>query len=596
MAGGLLLLMAGLGLGSMLGNSATSDEVAHIPAGYATVYLHDYRLNPEHPPLMKDLAALPLQFMHLAFPTDLPTWTMQGNGQWDVGRYFLYYLGNNADMILFAARMPILLVALLFGVFLYEVCRRHWGTGVGLLTLFFYCLSPNILAHATLVTTDLGLSAFAFVAIVAFARFVRMPTRWNLVWLSLALAGVELVKFSAFILYPLLGLIAAGLVWAMDRPKRMLERLRVLVGGFVAASALSWVWMWLFYMPQVWLMPEDVQNRLIQSQLPYGLGHSVAQVLISFNHGPVLKPIAQYLLGLAMVFGRVVGGGVTYFNGQASTQIYRLYFPELVLLKTQVALLIMLAVVMGYGIWRVVTGDQRRLGRFASHVRTHVLEWTLGIFGIVYFSIAVAGNLELGIRHILPVYIPLFVLVAIGVVKTLRLLAKQGQLLPASIGFVVLAVWYGASTILVYPSYLAYFNEIAGGPAHADRYFSDSSVDWGQDLKRLKSYVVDHPEIKHIAVDYFGGGDVAYYFCGRRYDEAGHLVATPDGYDCSHSVYEPWHAGNGEYTGQYIAVSEAYLESDRYFSVAEHNPGYGYLRARQPIAKIGGSIYVYKLF
>ena len=58
-AAALLMLMAGLGFGSMLGNSATFDEVAHIAAGYGYVHYGDYRLNPEHPPLIKDLAALP---------------------------------------------------------------------------------------------------------------------------------------------------------------------------------------------------------------------------------------------------------------------------------------------------------------------------------------------------------------------------------------------------------------------------------------------------------------------------------------------------------------------------------------------------------
>jgi hypothetical protein len=161
--------------------------------------------------------------------------------------------------------------------------------------------------------------------------------------------------------------------------------------------------------------------------------------------------------------------------------------------------------------------------------------------------------------------------------------------------FAALLLWYGGSTVLAYPSYIPYFNEVVGGSANAGKYFADSSVDWGQDLKRLKAYVVAHPEIKHIAVDYFGGAEPAYYFCQRRYDMKGALVTTSQGYDCLHSVYEPWHAENGEYTGQYIAVSESYLVNDEYFASKNNYVGYGYLRSQVPIAKIGGSIYVYKL-
>src|SRR5580704_9539506 len=81
-AAAMLLLMFGLGLGSMLGNSAIVDELAHIPAGYSYLKYGDYRLNPEHPPLIKDIAALPLMFMNLKFPHNQPAWTTEVNGEW----------------------------------------------------------------------------------------------------------------------------------------------------------------------------------------------------------------------------------------------------------------------------------------------------------------------------------------------------------------------------------------------------------------------------------------------------------------------------------------------------------------------------------
>lgn len=84
-AAALLAAMFGFGFTSMIGNSAIVDELAHIPAGYAYLHYHDYRLNPEHPPLMKDLAAIPLQFMNLKFPLDSSAWTTDVNGQWEVG-------------------------------------------------------------------------------------------------------------------------------------------------------------------------------------------------------------------------------------------------------------------------------------------------------------------------------------------------------------------------------------------------------------------------------------------------------------------------------------------------------------------------------
>lgn len=111
------------------------------------------------------------------------------------------------------------------------------------------------------------------------------------------------------------------------------------------------------------------------------------------------------------------------------------------------------------------------------------------------------------------------------------------------------------------PYFIPYFNEIAGGSGNAYKYFSDSSVDWGQDLVRLHQYVEDHPEIDKIAIDYFGGGSPDYYFCDRRYTDSGELIATSAGYDCSKSKFEPWHAQYGEYQGDYIAVSETFWKT-----------------------------------
>jgi len=126
---GLLLgLMLLLGIFSMREDSAIVDEVAHIPAGYSYLKFLDYRLNPEHPPLIKDIAALPLLLMKLKFPSEITAWTTEPNGQWEVGWNFIYHLGNNADKIIFYSRLPILVLSLIFGYVSVSVhSTKIWG-------------------------------------------------------------------------------------------------------------------------------------------------------------------------------------------------------------------------------------------------------------------------------------------------------------------------------------------------------------------------------------------------------------------------------------------------------------------------------------
>jgi hypothetical protein len=596
-AAALLVVMFGMGITSMAGDSAIVDEIAHIPAAYSYDHFGDYRLNPEHPPLIKNLAGLPLQIMHLKFPSDEPSWTTQVNGQWDAGWSFLYHLGNNAGQILFWARLPILLLAIFFGWLLYTYARRHWGTGAGLLILFFYTLSPNIIAHSRYVTTDLGASVFIFIAIITFLRFIRIPSGTNLFLLSLALATANLAKFNSVLLYPFLAVMAA--IWAgISWGPNMASRLKVYVGGFISASALSLVWIYLYYIPNTIHMSLAVQDQLIAGSLTYGPGLRFAAILESLSHIVVLRPLVQYMLGVIMVIGRVGGGNITYFNGEITNQSFHWYFPELFLFKTQIALLILMVLALGTGLGTWLGGKpsaHRLKARLVASLRRDFAEWTIGLFAVFYFGVSVAGNLNLGIRHILPVYIPIFIVVGISTVKLARRLSHGPWRVVSALSLTLLVGWYGVSTVLAYPSFTSYFNELIGGSQHADSYFDDSGVDWGQDLLRLKTYMAEH-QITTFALDYFGGADPRYYFCDRAYDSTGRLIATADGYNCDHSVMTEWHATNGIYTGQYIAVSETYLENDRYYSALNGIDGYKYLRAMQPVAKIGGSIYVYRMY
>ncbi len=529
------------------------------------------------------------------FPVSSPAWTTAVNGQWETGWNFIYHIGNNADAILFWARLPILLLAVGFCFALYELIRRRWGAATALLVVFFYALSPTFIGHAGLVTTDVGASIFIFLALLAFVPFIEKPSPKRLSIFALALAGAQLAKFSGFLLYPFLGLavLVVGLVWT--HPYSLWPRVWYFLSRYLLACIVSLVLVYLYYAPQVMNMPTAVQDNLISGSLSGTANQPVVHGLVAMNRFALARPMAQYLLGVAMVFRRVTGGNVTYFNGVAQNGGFRLYFPELFVVKTQVSFLLLglVALFVPLVAW-VKRRPLRPLPAVVLSLRAHLAEWILGGFATFYFGVAMLGNLDLGIRHILPIYLSLFALVAIVTVKLMRQLAATSWQMVSAVGLALLLFWYGLSAALIYPSYLAYFNELIGGSANAGQHFSDSSVDWGQDLRRLVTYVKQN-HIDHIAVDYFGGGDPRYYFCQRIYHN-GVLQADADGYNCDNSPYMARHAEDGPYTGQYIAVSETFLENDRYYAQLNHRVGYGYLRALKPVAKIGYSIYVYKLY
>ncbi|MFI5240201.1 MAG: ArnT family glycosyltransferase [Candidatus Saccharimonadia bacterium] len=589
--GSLLALMFGLGVTSMAHDSAIVDEVAHIPAGYSYLEYGDYRLNPEHPPLIKDIAALPLTFMHLSFPITSPSWTSEINGEWDSGWNFLYYAGNSPTQILFYARLPILILSIVFAAVFYELLRRKFGIGVGLLAVFLYTLEPNIMAHSRLVTTDIGVTALCFLAVWTFVLYLEKPDLMRGGVATLCLALAQLAKFSAVVLGPLYIFLVLVVVAGWGEPTKWWSRAKTYFLGLLGIGVGALVLIWLFYFPMTLHMPNSVQKTLVASSLWPGWKMSLAIKLATYNHIPGMRALVQYVLGVAMVLGRVAGGNTTYLLGHVTNQSFWWYFPITYLIKTPVALLIMIVIVSVYGVLDYFHHAPKRLWEnFRRYSKERPMQFAALSFVGLYSLVSMTGNLNLGIRHLLPMFPFIFLTVSIGMVGLLR---RYPRSIFPSIGLGLLMLWYLAANLLIYPSYIAYFNELIGGPNNAYKYVTDSSIDWGQDLARLHDYVASN-HISHIAVDYFGGGLPQYYFCSANVVPKGSIVNGNRAYNCSGSPFIEWHSSYGLYHG-YMAVSETYLENDIYYSGLRGDSGYDQLRKMTPIAKIGYSIYVYKL-
>ena len=597
----ILAVMFGLSFFTLKGDSAVVDEVAHIPAGYSYLKYGDYRLNPEHPPLLKDIATAPLLLLHLKFPDKIAAWTTEPNGQWEAGWNFIYHIGNNADAILLYSRLPILFLGLILGFCIYKFCLKRYGPPTALLALTFYALSPNIIAHDHFVTTDLGIAAFTFFAIWAFLEWLkspRSPKRIAVATLFFALA--ELAKFSAVMLVPFfVGLVVIKLISSFGTPSGKQWRKDVLayVIGLVIIFGAGGVLVWLFYVPHTTHMTAAVQDKLISASLPNGYYNLYGKYLAQFNNVSILRPLTQYLLGVFMVINRVQSGNVTYLLGDVTNQSFLLYFPISFVLKTPIPMLILILTTFG----AAVVGYMRKTplkvwSNFTTYSRDHFTELASVLFIAFYSYISITGNLNLGIRHLFPMMPFIFILVAKKTLDLYHKIRKPGHKTIAAAVLGLLTAWYVVGAFMQYPAYLPYINELFGGSAQASRYLSDSNVDWGQDGKRLVEYVNNNPDIDKIAVDYFGGADMRYYFCKRRYDKQGDLIADASGYDCGGSKYIEWHVDYGKPHTTYIAVSETYLVSDIFYAKYRPRPyNYQWLRDKTPVKQIGDSIYIYKV-
>ena len=567
-AGILLTVMFLFCVFSMKDDSVTMDELAHLPAGYSYLTQKDMRLNPEHPPLMKDLAAIPLLFIkNINFSSEIGAWKEDFNGQWDFGRYFLYDAVNPVDKMIFWGRIPMLLLLILLGFYIFKWTKELFGQRAALLALFLFSFSPTFLAHGRLVTTDVGAAAGVFIATYYFIKTLQKPAKKNIISAGIAFGLAELCKFSVILLLPFFGLLA--LIWWLVKLGNFKQTLKILVLVFVIGFLLIWP----IYQYHVLNEPPERQVRdagVFLSAYP----DLIKKPILFAADKPILRPYAQYLTGLFMVFHRAAFGNTTYFLGEVSNLGWKNYFPVVYATKEPLTFHILTLIALLYVAWLFKKPFwQETWNRMRNWIKNHFPEFAMLTFIAIYWITSLTSNLNIGVRHLLPTF-PFTILLVSSVITNL-LKEPSLKLKYAILGTLIL--WQITSVISIYPHFLAYFNELAGGPNNGYIYTVDSNLDWGQDLKRLKKWVEEN-KIDKIYVDYFGGGDAKYYLKEK---------------------YAPWWGtrDSKEFPkGNYLAISATFLQGGRGEPAPGFNQPYGYylwLDKYQPVTKIGYSIFVY---
>jgi len=557
---------------SIKNDSLTMDEVAHLPTGYSYLTQKDMRLNPEHPPLLKDLAAVPLLFIKdINFPSGLPSWQEEINGQWDFGFNFLYQSNNPADKMIFWGRIPMILILVILGFYVFRWTRELFGDKAGLLALFLFSFSPTFMAHGRLVTTDVGAAVGVFIATYYFVKTLKSPTKKNIILAGIAFGLAQLCKFSVILLVPFFALL--GLVWWLVKSGKLWQTLKILLLVFV----IGFILIWPVYQYHVWNYPAEKQAMDAEVFIK-DYPDFIQKPILSAADNQILRPYAQYLTGLFMVFHRAAFGNTGYFLGEISNLGWKNYFPIVYFIKEPLTFHILTLIALLYAVWLIRKPLwQDTKNRTFGWIKSHFPEFAMLAFIGVYWLTSLTSNLNIGVRHLLPVFPFTFVLVSSGIVKWIEGI-KKIPLKKMAISFVsVLLGWQMISFLSCFPHYIAYSNELTGGPDKTYIYTVDSNLDWGQDLKRLTRWV-DEKGINKIYVDYFGGGDVEYYLKEK---------------------YAPWWGSrdSSEFPkNNYLAVSATFLQGGK----GEPIPGftettgyYRWLNKYEPIEKIGHSIFIY---
>jgi hypothetical protein len=551
--------------------SATWDEPQHLIAGYNALKFHDYRTDPEHPPFLRMWAALPLLFqsnikMDVSVIDQVPPVLWTGLLQFEFCHAFLYNL-NDADRMLYAARFMIVLLGVLLGVLLFCWSRELFGFWPAVIVLGLYMTEPNILAHARLVTTDFGLICFAFGALYFLWRVGKKLSIPNLCGLIGFFTLAQISKFSALLLGPIvLALLVMRALhrdpWLVSIPKRhelatLGAKAKTASMIIVALAVASWLAIWASYrfrfLPSAsptWKLSSCTDPRM-QPRAP-GLARIVGWV--DEHH---LLPNA-YVQGLFLTQAKSENRAA-FLAGQYSTKGWWYFFPLAFSIKTPESIIALFLA----GVCLCAIGR--------DHFLRDDLYALVPIAG--FLAATMAANLNIGLRHILPIY-P-FVLLIAG--KSVAVLWNaKSPLFRALLG--ALCLFAVVESAAIYPDYLAFFNQLIGGPRNGNKYLVDSNLDWGQDLKGLKRWMTRN-NVQHINLSYFGTADPAYYKINYT-----PLPGAP--FYAEQSAKMPVLPG-------LVAVSATNLRGV-YFADSWRD-FYSPLLKMKPVAVIGYSIYVYQV-
>ena len=462
---GLVFILALQLIGAVRQWSITSDEINHLHAGYRYLTCGDFGWNPEHPPLLKLIAALPLLAMHVNDPN--PKACGMANAKmidFHAGHDFIF---ANPERMLMTGRAAASIFVFGLLLLVWFTARRMFGFATAVIASVLLVFEPNILAHGALITTDVAATFGFLAAVVALYRYVETRIGFYQILTGLATGIALAVKHSSVLLAPVfLALAVLDPLLVSSREKGRIRQIGINLVSIAAVGSIAIGVLWMTYGLRYAGRPGGaatwanervseskslVATRVIPALenwhlLPEAYLKGFQDILVD----PEVIPRPVFLLG------NVYRGGRWY------------YFPLAALIKfSAVVLIFLVAACFAWRFWRA-------RGRESLF---------LVVPPAIFLGFSCASDLNMGIRHIVPI-LPFLIL--FGSAGTWALLSRYRR---GWMVCVIALILHCASSLHAFPNYIAYGNEFWGGPANTYRYLSDSNVDWGQSMKEAKRYL-----------------------------------------------------------------------------------------------------------
>jgi hypothetical protein len=465
--------------------STTMDESGHLLAGYRHLTCGDFVINRPHPPLMKLVAALPLVGMKLRDPIGPCASTAGASVAITFAAGGQFVVMNGIDRIMIPARLAVMTFSFLLAAAVFAAAWTMFGPVEALIALAIVAFEPTLIAHGSLLTNDMTLTATLFAAVYALHLYLERPTLARLLLLGLATGLTLAAKHSGILLLPVL----AVFLWP-----------RIRAGAAVAATAV---------------------------------------VVLFAMYGFRLEP---YFAGFHFVVS--ASDRVMYLFDRVYPTGRWFYFPIVFTIKASLVLLLLLPFV------------------------PRAKRWILLVPPMVFLAASMSVGLNIGVRHILPIW-PFLIVAGAG-----GLWAAAGKRTSTRIIVVALLLFHAVSALSTAPNYIAFANELWGGTDHTYRLLKDSNVELGQNVKIVREWLAEERVTECWFASY------------------GHGLLAEAQQPCGLLPAFGWSAGRIANVVPPVISGTVLLSATTL--PPRGGPEYAPIRSTQPIALLGGSVLAYR--
>ena len=567
----LAIMLAGFLLVSLLLLSRKGlfiDDSMHMPAGYSYLLTHDYRLNQEHPPLIKLLSGLGVWKLHPHFPFESPGWQQATtpedpeDGMVKIEEAFFATNAAQFEQIAFYGRLPMLVIPLLLLVAVWWFTRGVFGPVPALIATFLLATEPNVAGNSIVVQNDIASALALLLFVMAVKGFLTAGSFPRALMLGAALGIALVTKYSLVVLVP--ASLAIVIVWSIRRLRKDRSAFISLAVSVSSVFVIAYVILIAFYAFHVDAIDSNESSMIASWFYLTGKAAELFKGILMWL--PPLLP-RYFVYGIDMVVQDTRDGRPTFLLGNVSDTGWWYYFPVVFALKTTIPFLF--TSVFGF-VWAVVQVVKRK--------RYVLLYAVLPAF--IYLALAMTSHLNIGVRHLLPMF-PFVAITGAGFVSAfVDFICRRSRRLGltfAMLGLLTVLIVF----ISTFPNYLTYTSPLAGGPERAWHKLSDSNLETGQEVKPLAQYLKAHGQDRVTGI--MVGGEFLRFYGVQLEDFPGWESNDDDSDDDSEP--EPIET-------EYVAIGTWYMTeadlSDEQKQIVD------VYRQQTPEAIVGNSIFVFR--